>query len=183
MKKVIITLFVAVMALHISAQENLLQKGDKVLNLGIGLGSTAYGAGYNTSMIPLSASFEVGILDDVLDVGSIGVGGFIGYSSYRYDFVGWEWKYTNFIIAARGNFHYPLVESLDTYTGLSLGYESRNVTESGSGIVPGGYSTLGSGPFFAWHAGGRYYFSDNFAAMAELGYGFTWLTLGVALKF
>lgn len=183
MKKLLFTLFVTIIALQLSAQENLLTKGDKVLNLGLGLGSTGWGTGYSTSMIPLSASLEVGVVDGVLDVGSIGVGGFIGYASYKYEWYTWQYKYTDLVIAARGSLHYPLVEKLDTYTGLSLGYEAISFSESGDGTPTLGYSTLGSGMFLAWHAGGRYYFSDNFAAMAEIGYGFTWLTIGVALKF
>jgi hypothetical protein len=183
MKKILTTLFVALLVMQLSAQENLLTKGDKVLNVGIGIGSVGWGSGYTNSMLPLSASFEVGVKDDVFDVGSIGVGGFIGYSGYKYEFMTWQWKYTDLIIAARGSLHYPLVEKLDTYTGLSLGYESVTFKETGSGLFPGGYNTVGSGVFIGWHAGARYYFTDNFAAMGELGYGFTWLTLGVALKF
>lgn len=184
MKRVLLTLVTALLFFQLSAQDNLFVKGDKVLNLGIGLGSIGWGTGYANTMLPLSASFEVGILDNVADVGSIGIGGLIGYSGYKYEAGVWQWKYTDLIIAARGNFHYPLVDKLDTYAAVSLGYESITVKETGDGtIFPGGYSTLGSGVFFGVTAGGRYYFSENFAAMAELGYGITWLTLGVALKF
>jgi hypothetical protein len=152
------------------------------LNLGIGLGNIGWGSGYTSTMIPLSASFEVGILDGVADVGSIGIGGLIGYSGYKYEWTNWQWKYTDIIIAARGNFHYPLVDKLDTYAGVSLGYESITFKETGDGFFPGSYSTVGSGLFFGFTAGGRYYFTEKFAAMAEFGYGITWLTLGVALK-
>ena len=31
-----------------------------------------------------------------------------------------------FIIGVRGSFHYPLVDKLDTYTGLALGYDISN---------------------------------------------------------
>jgi|GEM_PF-2618731 len=40
MKKIVVTLFAAFLAFSLSAQDNLLTKGEKVLNLGIGLGST-----------------------------------------------------------------------------------------------------------------------------------------------
>lgn len=183
MKKILTTLFVALLVMQLSAQENLLTKGDKVLNVGIGLGTVGFGSGYTSSMLPLSASFEVGVKDDVFDVGSIGVGGFLGYSGEKYGYAGWEWKYTQLIIAARGNLHYPLVEKLDSYAGLDLGYKSLSVKETGIGVFPGGYSTLGSGVYFGLHAGARYYFTDSFAVMGELGSGFSWLTLGVSLKF
>ena len=72
MKKVAITLFAAFLAFNLSAQTNLLTKGEKVLNFGIGLGSTLYsGSYYSTTVPPLSASFEMGVKDDVLDLSLI----------------------------------------------------------------------------------------------------------------
>ncbi|MBK6966075.1 MAG: hypothetical protein IPH20_19675 [Bacteroidales bacterium] len=61
----------------------------------------------------------------MLDVGSIGVGAYLGYTSakWQYNYFGsdWGYKYSSLIIGARGTFHYPLVEKLDTYTGIMLG--------------------------------------------------------------
>ena len=187
MKKVVITLFAAFMALSLSAQDNLLTKGEKVLNLGIGLGSTLYtGSGYTSSIPPLSASFEIGVKDDVLDIGSIGVGGYLGYASskWEYSYFGgtWGYKYTNFILGARGSFHYPLIEKLDTYTGLMIGFNVVSAKDIGTVDPLYNYNTSSSGLIWSWYAGGRYYFTDNFAAMAEIGYGIAWLNLGVALK-
>lgn len=187
MKKVVITLFAAFMALSLSAQDNLLTKGEKVLNLGIGLGSTLYtGSGYTSTIPPLSASFEVGVKDDVLDIGSIGVGGYLGYASskWEYSYFGgtWGYKYTNFILGARGSFHYPLIERLDTYTGLMIGFNVVSAKETGTIDPLYSYNASSSGLIWSWYAGGRYYFTDNFAAMAEIGYGIAWLNIGVALK-
>ena len=48
---------------------NTFVKGEKVLNLGIGLGSTLYTGGSYTSRIPpVSASFEVGVKDNLFDI-------------------------------------------------------------------------------------------------------------------
>ncbi|MCD6660279.1 MAG: porin family protein [Lentimicrobium sp.] len=187
MKKVVITLFAAFMALSLSAQDNLLTKGEKVVNVGIGLGSTLYsGSGYTSTIPPVSASFEIGVKDDVLDVGSIGVGGYLGYASskWEYSYFGstWGYKYTNIILGARGSFHYPLVDKLDTYTGLMIGFNIVSAKETGTVDPLYNYSASSSGLIWSWYAGGRYYFTDNFAAMAEIGYGIAWLNLGVALK-
>ena len=56
------------------AQESTFNLDDKVVNIGIGLGST-YGFGlYNSTVIPpLSISLEKGILDEILEKGVIGV--------------------------------------------------------------------------------------------------------------
>ena len=44
------------------------------------------------------------------------------------------------------------------------------------------YSGSSSGAQFSWFAGGRYYFTDNLAGLLEVGYGISYLTLGIALK-
>ncbi|HAH60165.1 MAG: hypothetical protein PHW35_11955 [Lentimicrobiaceae bacterium] len=187
MKKVIITVFAAFLAFNLSAQDNLLTKGEKVVNIGIGFGSTLYsGTGYSTTVPPISASFEVGVKDDVLDVGSIGVGGYLGYtaSKWEYSYFGndWGYKYSSFILGARGTFHYPLVDRLDTYTGLMLGFNVVSAKETGNIDPMYNYNASSSGVVWSWYAGGRYYFSDSFAAMAEIGYGIAWFNVGVALK-
>ncbi|HLN52818.1 MAG TPA: hypothetical protein VK212_03860 [Lentimicrobium sp.] len=183
MKKVIFTLFVVIVSFHLQAQDELFVKGDKVINLGVGFGNIGWGSGYSSTLLPISGSFEVGVKDNVFDEGgSIGVGGLIGYAGYKYELPGWEWKYTDLILAVRGNLHYPLVNKLDTYAGVAIGYEIVSFKESGDNNLPDYYDAVGSSAFFGLTAGARYYFTDNFAAMGELGYGITWLTLGVAFK-
>lgn len=185
MKRVLVIIALVVFALpQMTAQTPSFEKGDKVLNLGIGLGSAWYnGYGYSTQIPPLSASLEVGIVDNVLEKGVIGVGGYVAYSSYKYTYPAYDygWRYSNFLIGARGNFHYPLAEKLDTYVGLTLGI---NVV---SEKTFGGYTGVSYGSFGGLRAagfvGGRYYFKETFALMAELGYGVTYLNIGIALKF
>ena len=172
----------------ISAQDPTFHIGDKIVNLGLGIGRTfGSGLGYTSSVPPLSISYEQGILDNIIDEkGSIGVGGLLGYTSYKYDWSSlgdnYGWKYTNIIIAARGAFHYALVDKLDTYTGLLLGYRIANSKAFGDFPSFGNYSASSGGVMFAWFAGGRYYFTDKFAGMAEIGYGISYLTLGVSFK-
>jgi hypothetical protein len=186
MKKLLLFLFVVVFSLtQLLAQESTFKQGDKVLNLGIGLGSTLYsGSYYSSSVPPISASLEFGVKDGILDKGSIGVGGYLGYSSYKYSYAGFgyneSWKYSNFIIGARGVFHYPLVNKLDTYTGLMLGFNIASSKWTGTGTETSHASS--GGVVGAWFVGARYYFSNKFAAMLELGYGITYLNIGIALK-
>ncbi|MFH1319811.1 MAG: hypothetical protein ABII90_04050 [Bacteroidota bacterium] len=72
-------------------------------------------------------------------------------------------------MGVRGNFHYPLVEKLDTYTGLLLGYNI--VTSKWIGTGAEDFNASSSHVAWSWFVGARYYFSETFAAMAELGYG------------
>lgn len=178
MKKLLLVMLVAIFSLtQLIAQESTFNKGDKALNLGVGFGSTYYGSFYSSHTPALSASFEVGVKDGVLEKGSIGVGGYIGYSSATWTNY---YKTSNIIIGARGSFHYPLVDKLDTYTGLLLGYNIYSYKYE-SGYFGGGATS--SGLTLAWFAGARYYFTDKFAVLGEIGYGISYLTLGVSLKF
>ena len=181
----LILVFVTFSVSQLFGQEPTFSKGDRVLNLGLGFGTTLYtGSYYKSQVPPLSASFEIGVADNIIDdKGSIGVGGYLGYSSYKYEVSGWGWKYSNLMIGARGNFHYPFVDKLDTYTGLMLGYNISSSKEFGDIGFGNNYNATSGGLVYSWFIGGRYYFKDNFAAMLELGYGVTYLNLGVALKF
>ena len=186
-RKLTLGIFLAVLTTSLMAQDPMFSQGDKVLNLGIGFGSTLYsGSFYHTSVPALSASYEVGVKDGVLDVGSIGVGGYVGYSAFKstYDYgLGtYGWKISNIIIGARGVFHYPLVDKLDTYTGLMLGFRIVSDKYYGSSTYDFNYSGSTSGVQFSWFAGGRYYFSDNLAGLLEIGYGISYINLGIALK-
>jgi hypothetical protein len=186
MKKLILMFVVVSLTLgQLVSQEPTFSKGDKVLNVGLGLGSTLYtGSYYKNQVPPLSASFEVGIVDNIIEKGVIGVGGYLGYASYKWDYANYDWGYkiSNFIIGARGSFHYPLVDKLDTYAGVLTGY--RIVRYKEFGTYSGYYDyTPSGGLVWSGFVGARYYFQENLAAMAELGYGIAYLTIGVALKF
>jgi hypothetical protein len=183
MKKIFTLLVVVFFTLaQLVAQEPTFEKGDKALNLGIGLGSTLYSGTYYKSQIPpVSASLEFGIVDNIIEKGVIGVGPYLGYSSYKWEYSGYGWKYSSILIGVKGNFHYPLVNKLDTYTGLLLGYNVLSHKEIGVPINDDSWSS--SHIAWSWFVGGRYYFKDTFAVMAELGYGIAYLNLGIALKF
>lgn len=171
MKKILV-LFVAVCfsLTQLFGQEPTFIKGDKVANFGLGLGSSLSLG--NTQIPPLSASFEVGVVDNIIEKGVIGVGGFLGFSSYKW----FDYRLTNIVIGPRGTFHYPFVDKLDTYGGLMIGYNIYSDND------PFGSNNFG-GLVSSWFIGGRYYFSDSFGAMLELGYGVFNINLGVALKF
>jgi len=173
----------AVSVLFLNGQDLMFLKGEKVLNLGLGLGNTLYSGSYYKSQVPpVSASLEIGVVDNVIEKGVVGVGPYLGYSSFKYEYSDWGWKYSNIIIGARGSFHYPLVDKLDTYTGLLLGYNIASSKEFGNSVPGWDYSYSAGGLTWSWYIGGRYYFKENLAAMLELGYGIAYLNLGIALK-
>ena len=152
------------------------EKGDKLLNVGIGLGA-GYGGG-----VPIGASLEVGITDD------ISVGGQIDYYSWSYGYTGgYNFRYTFIPIAARGSYHLNKVfnlsnDKVDLYAGAQLGYyiSSYSNNVGYTGIYDNGY---GNRILFGIHAGARYYFKPNLGAFAEAGYAVAGLKIGVAFKF
>lgn len=185
MSKRILPLLMAVFfVLSVDAQNTTFNEGDKVLNLGLGFGSTLYTGRYYTNKIPpVSASFEVGIKDELFDENSsLGVGGYLGYTGAKYDYQGWGWKYSSVIIGGRGLLHYQFIDDLDTYTGLMLGVNVVNSKSFGTGGLWDSHSAAGTGLTYSWFLGGRYYFSDNLAGMLELGYGVAYINIGIALK-
>jgi hypothetical protein len=183
-KKIVAVAFIALSCVSFSANaQDVFGKNDKVVSLGVGLGSY-YGSGYKTTFIPVSGSFEYGIVDGLINgKAAIGVGGYLGYTANKWEYANsvYGWEYSHFLIGARGLFHYQFVNNLDTYAGLFLGYD---ITSSKSyGNHGGTGSADGSNFVFSPYIGARYYFTDNFAAFAELGYGISILELGVSLKF
>ncbi|MCA1764606.1 MAG: outer membrane beta-barrel protein [Cryomorphaceae bacterium] len=161
-------------------------KGDMVFNAGIGIGSTLYsGRLYSSTLPAISLSGEYGIEEDFLTEDlTLGVGGYIGIAGSKYEtrFLGdrYGWRYTYTIIGARAALHYPVADKLDAYGGAMLGLNIVSFREIGD--VPSGISNDSSGLAFSLYVGGRYYFSEHFAAMGEIGYGIAWLNLGVAYK-
>jgi hypothetical protein len=192
MKKIILvkTLMIFALCLGFSAgtfAQNVFSKGDRVANFGIGLGSYLGGAGYSTKILPISASAEYGIKDNLFDENSaLGIGGYIAYTSNRQEFsatgTNYGWDYSHFILGARGILHYQWVENLDTYGGLMLGYNVASSSYFGSSTNKGTASSVG-GFTFSLFAGARYYFTDNIAVFGEAGYGIAALQLGIAFKF
>ncbi len=196
--------FVAVLVLGffmVNAQDT--EKGDMILNFGFGFGNnyTAGGSGFSNSVPPLSASFEYLLNDDLFDgKGAFGVGAFAQYMNYNYEVTNnsgtggggvveafalksaiaspsvSDWKYNQFLFGPRGYLHYSFADKLDTYTGLMLGLDYISWGRGNSDYTHTDFA-------WGWFIGGRYFFTDNFAAMLELGYGATYANIGIAYKF
>lgn len=185
MKKRYFPLLLVLFVATVTQAQNTFNNGDKVLNLGIGFGSTLYSGSFYTSRTPpISASLEVGVKDELFDEkSSLGVGGYLGYTGakWRYANSDYGFDYSSIVIGGRGSLHYQLVEKLDSYTGLMLGYNIVSSKTQGQGESFG--SATGSALVLSWYLGGRYYFSDNVAALLELGYGVAYANIGVAFKF
>jgi hypothetical protein len=186
MKRVLILFSLVAVIASLSFGQLAYKKGDQVGSVMIGLGSFVYESGASSSVPPISVAFDYGFNEN------ISLGGQFSYTgaSETYETINYitlapataKWSWSYIIIAARGAYHYDLFhnDKVDTYGGLLLGYEIVSTsTDNTFYPVSGSASTVLFGIFI----GGRYYFSPNFAAQAEIGYGLAILNIGVAYKF
>lgn len=184
MKKTIAAIIILFLPLmHLTGQKPSFSKGDKAFNLGIGVGSNLFSGTYYIPMLPpFSASIETGIKDHILEKGVLAAGVFGAFSSYKFRYSNNGWKTSEVIIGARGSFHYPFVDKLDTYTGLMAGYGIITNEFFGT-YTEDDYTGSPDGFRWAWFAGARYYFLETVAAFAEIGYGVSYLNAGIAFRF
>jgi hypothetical protein len=187
MKKLFLSLLLCVFAIVcVQAQESTFLKNDNVVNAGIGFGGNLYGwtaVGGISKLPTFSVSYERCIMDNLFDEkSSLGVGGLFAYTSAKWKGSGYGWKSSNMVIGVRGTFHYALVNKLDTYGGMLMGYNIYSHKWNGNyeGL---GHKSGSSG--FAWNffVGARYYFTDAIAAYSELGFGYSIFNLGISFKF
>ena len=189
MKKLIVTLAIVFASVSVSRAQDVFEKGDFVAHVGLGLGTYLKLFGYKTSVPPILTSGEYCITNALINNGKgyVGVGGYLAYTSYKHDWGTWlgeeaGWKTSYIIFGARGAFHYQLVDNLDTYAGVMLGYQVASTSYYGpSGWT--GDADVDNSIADSYFVGARYYFTDNIAAFAELGYGIAALEFGLAIKF
>lgn len=175
MKKILTILcaVVLVFSATLASAQGRYDKGDVLLNAGIGLGY------YYAGGVPLQVSAEWAV-NDVISVGP-----YFGYTSYNYNWgFGDRWRYTFIDIGVRGSYHFNEIfeinnEKVDVYGGAFLGF----LISSFSGETFTGYNDPYSGGLrLGIHAGARYFFSERVAGYGELGYGIAPLSLGLTFK-
>ncbi|MFN3952176.1 MAG: outer membrane beta-barrel protein [Thermaurantimonas sp.] len=148
------------------------EAGDKLLNVGIGLGFSL-GSGKST-LPPISLSYEHGFTD------KISVGGFLGYAGSKVENSLYKINYTYLMLGARGSYHFYVNNNIDAYGGVLLGYNILSSKIDPEPPIP--ISTASSGLVYGFYVGGRYYFTEKIGAFAELGYGISYVTVGLAVK-
>lgn len=170
MKKTLFLLLVAAV-LSVTSEKAFAQyeKGDKILNLGIGGGGYGfYGGGF-----AVGGSFEYGIHDFI----SVGAQADFNFYSYRYTGLGSK-SYVSVPIAARGSYHYGKhflkIDQLDLYAGPALGFN-----------IDGNEYYHDSALAIGLFAGARYYFKPALGVFAELSGGTNMIPVkaGVSFKF
>ena len=175
MKRLIISVVLAVISLSSAVAQPAFRKGDNLITGGLGIGlAGAYGS---STFPPFFGMYEKAIHPNV------SVGGLLSFAGSSSEFFGGKWKYSYVVLAGRGAYHYliPDTRNLDTYGGLTLGYSI--VSSSVEGIREERFAASGSYVFFGIFVGARYYFSPQWAAMAELGYDVGIIKIGATYRF
>lgn len=154
---------------HVSAQA--FEEGQLTVSPGIMLGGLGvYGGGVG---FPFGASAGYAF-HEMFDGGP-----FVGLANYRYGPIGSQYRWTFISFGARGDFHYlPLLEEfleadlmseeLDLYVGVLAGFQLASF--SSNDVVIGGVTNFNNRATYGLAVGGRYYFAENLAAFAEVGF-------------
>lgn len=176
-------------------------QSSKVINVGIGFGRSFYrysGLGYSYHSSPLiSLSYEQAIPNKI-GPGYLGVGAYLGYKSayliydnYYYNnnkyYYRHNWRY--FLIAARAAYHLDALnfDKGELYFGGIVGVRYSSYSYETNSLDPNKdlYELNSSSiyPILSPFIGARWYFASKVAAFCELGYGASYFTGGLSLKF
>lgn len=151
MRKFLLLICVLFAGIAANAQ-GVLGKGEHMLS-----GQLGFGRG-----LAIEGKWEMGVSKALCQgKGGIGVGAVFGWSGYHDDGV----DYDNIVIGAQSNFHYAFIPQLDTYAGLTVGYE----------IDPDGL-------YLGAQVGTRYFFNNHWAINMEFGYGVSFAKIGFTYK-
>lgn len=183
MKKLIFLLVALAATATLHAQQFV--QGTNVISAGVGIGSSLGSFTYGSQTPALSLQYERGVWE-VGGPGIISLGGYVGRKSYKDAGSGYTQKWGYTIIGIRSAYHYNGINSdkFDVYGGAMLSFNILNYSyKDNDGNSTSGTGNYGSAAGFTFYVGGRYFFTPNIAAFAELGYGVSYLTLGLAFKF
>jgi hypothetical protein len=175
MKKTIIVLLCSILS-TISITAKNPSKGGNSFTQGTTVGQAMLGLG-GVYGLPITLVAEHGITD------KIGIGGMLGYARYSTSLpVYGNYAINNILIGARGHYHAYTTDKIDAYGAISIGYNLANISYPSTFPTIAQTATAG-GIFASGNIGGRYYFNPKLAAVAEIGYGVSYLNIGVAMKF
>jgi hypothetical protein len=189
MKRLILMVAVIVF-LGQAGNSQVFEKGSQAINLDLGFGNVNYWGSYYSGFLPsFSGSYEYGIVEVPMGsdlTGVVSVGGYLGTSIAKYGYSNWSsddyYLTNNVIIAVRGNYHFIFHDQFDPYAGIALGVDVQTSKWKGDSSDPG-IDYAETTPFGGAYAGARWFFNDNFAVNAEVGWLISVLNLGVTFKF
>jgi hypothetical protein len=164
---------------HVDSFGQEFQKGDVILNTGLGLGYYYGGGGYGGFAAGLGINAEFSITDE------IAVGPYLAFTRRTYDVDGGDnFNYTFIDFGARGSYHFGKLlkvntDQFDPYAGAFLGFVA---TSGGYDDGVYDYDDYGGRVQVGVYAGARWFFSEKFGVFGEVGVGMYPIFVGVTFK-
>jgi hypothetical protein len=179
MKKQLLVLATALLSFGLIAQDNVMNKGDMMINAGIGFGFNAVaGNGYNPTKISGMTSIHVSGEKGMFPTGKIGIvtlGGSAGFGFGSTAYSGGTDLAATLLF--RGAWHLSALNNTewDAYAGAGAGvqfgtkdkYEGYNAATNQYEYSNEGYLL----PGYVWFLGGRWMMKDNMGLFGEVGVG------------
>ena len=193
MKKFFGALVIALLAIGANAQT--FEKGSSIVSAQLGVGG-----GFGQRI-----AYEYSLMNLLDGKAAIGVGGSLNNrfktDSHKDKFGKWKTVEDWFTVTVNASFHYEFIDKLDTYVTLGIGggvdaaktkykmsSDGKKEYKELYGEEPEVQSASASASqgIFGWVSslGARYYFNNNWAANAELGWtGAGYFAIGATYKF
>jgi hypothetical protein len=135
--------------------------------------------GVHVGLSGVGSAAALGVNGEIAYNERIGIGAWFDTWGYGETFGGTSWDVRYFAIAGTGAYHFPIESNpkIDPFLGLALGYFVVNTSVNGVGI--GEYGGDASRLFVGGFGGARYFFSDTLTGVARLGFGASYLTVGL----
>ncbi|MCG8702149.1 MAG: hypothetical protein MI922_29110 [Bacteroidales bacterium] len=166
-----------------------MEVGDIHVNVGLGLISNI-NLEYSSQQIPpVFVKFDY-ILRNDIGPGIIAIGGHLSFDSYKYTrnytdnntVYEYGWKQSRAIIGLTGKYYYHLVDNLDAYGKIMIGYSIMNPQKTGYWPNDYVFTPKSNSLTFGLGAGIRYSITNNLGVFAELGYDAAFFMAGVNLS-
>ncbi len=160
-------------------------------SIGISIGiPSMYDHAYTSQSPAVTARYEYG-LSDKIGIGYIGLGGLLSIAGGEFNTVNIDnVEFSQTLIGPRAAYHFDMVDltgnkdwnKIDVYGGAFLGlkFERSKYTLLGSNERHKDSNTKLATDLFA---GIRYAFTPNIGAFGEMGFGVSYLSIGVSFRF
>ncbi len=139
--------------------------------------------GAHVGMSGVGSTANYGLNGEVSYNEHIAIGGWVDTWSYGESFGGlggtYDWTVRYIAIAGTGAYHFAIKSNprVDPFAGAALGYYIVSTSTSATGA--GSYSGSASRMFLGAYGGVRYFFTPSLGGVARVGFGSSYLTLGL----
>jgi hypothetical protein len=139
--------------------------------------------GAHVGLSGIGSAASLGVNGEVAYNDRIAIGSWVDTWGYGDDIStgagNYSWDVRYFALSGTGAYHFPVASNpkIDPFLGLALGYYVVNSKADGLAGVT--YSGDASRIFLGGFGGARYFFKETLSGVARLGFGASYLTVGL----